>query len=60
VEEKPKAVKSPKVHIVTEGETYASLGALYAPLGTRGYLHALYLSELNGNKVLAVGSEVKL
>lgn len=60
IEQPVKFLPKKDTYVVQDGDTYASIGQRYAPLGTRGFLHAQYLEKLNGSKVLIVGSEIKL
>lgn len=60
IEQPVKFLPKKNTYVVQDGDTYASIGQRYAPLGTRGFLHAQYLEKLNGSKVLVVGGEIKL
>lgn len=58
--EAPKPSNGATTHIVADGDTYAALGAIYAPNGVSGHEHAQALYDLNGGKALVIGSEIRL
>jgi hypothetical protein len=60
IEQPVKVLPKKNTYVVQDGDSYAILGQRYAPLGTRGFLHAQYLEKLNGGKALVTGSEIKL
>jgi len=60
VVEAPKPVETSNHYIVKDGDSYASLGASFAPKGMTGFKYAQTLIALNGGKTLIAGSEIRL
>jgi len=53
-------VVTPSVHIVADGETYASIAGMYKPAGITKHEYAKHLFAVNKGKALNIGTEVFL